>query len=410
MITKHLWLTLLMAVVLWGIGLCFSPLAGPAAPGPTVKQEGKDKVHAPADAAAIARLIDQLGSAKFKEREAAMKALADLGELAWDALAQAAANHAELEIRLRAQKLLSTLEAQLTKGLGVLSGHTNRVESVAFSPDGSLIASAGAYDGTIRIWDVATGKEQRQIVIAKPNNYVSSVAFSPDGKQLLTAQWDKTVRLWNVSTGGEVRRFDGHTNYVYCAAFSADGQFALSGSLDYTVRLWEAASGKQLQCLKGHSAQIWCVAFSADGKRALSGGADGAARLWDLTTGKELRSFHAPHSVHGIAILPDGKHFISAGVQLCLWELETGDLIRRFEGHANIIYGMALSKDGRWVLSGGDDKTVRLWEVASGKEMLRFQKHTAGIRSVALSPDGSLGLSGSGDMTMWLWKMPKKPR
>ena len=356
----------------------------------------------------ITRLIQQLSSSNFQTREAAKKALTDLDDVAWDSLATADKDGQDVEARRRVQELLKRLEEKAAQGLRVLEGHKSRVESIAFSPDSSIVASAGAYDGTIRLWDVATGKELRQMVISSQNSYVSSVVFSPNGDYLLSAQWDKTVRLWNVKTGNEIQRFDGHDNLVYCAALSPDGQQALSGSLDKTIRLWHVASGMESRCLKGHRSQIWCVTFSADGKRALSGAADATARLWDLNTGEELRVFQGYRDVQRVAFVPDGKHCVTAGKDMRLWELETGKEVRKYVGHGSIIYGMALSKDGRWILSGGHDKTVRLWEIATGKQFLCYEKHTKGIRSVAISPNGALAASGSEDQTVRLWKLPAK--
>src|SRR5262249_37349136 len=199
---------------------------------------------------------------------------------------------------------------------------------------------------------------------------------------LLSAQWDKSVRLWDVKTGKQIRRFDGHTSLVYCAAFSPDGRQILSGSLDYTVRLWETSSGKELLCMNGHEGQIWCVAFSHNGEHALSGSSDATVPLWELKAGKALGVFKSGNSTNGVALLPVGKHFIAGRSELCVWEIETGNEVRNPAGHRGNTYGFAISKDGRWALTGGDDKTVRLWNLDAGKEVLCLEKHAQGIRSV----------------------------
>ena len=132
-------------------------------------------------------------------------------------------------------------------------GHTYIIESVAYSPDGKLIASASD-DMTIRFWEVASGKELRSF-----GDGAKSVAFSPDGLYLASASWDKTVRLWEVSSGKELRSLV-HTEQVKAVAFSPDGKYLASAGYDKMVRLWEVSSGKQLRSFSGHTDSVWSVA------------------------------------------------------------------------------------------------------------------------------------------------------
>jgi WD40 repeat protein len=100
---------------------------------------------------------------------------------------------------------------------------------------------------------------------------VTSVAFSPDGKFALSGSWDKTLKLWDVASGKEIRTFYGHASDIFSVAFSPDGKFALSGSYDTTLKLWYVESGKEIRTFYGHASDIFSVAFSPDGKYALSG-------------------------------------------------------------------------------------------------------------------------------------------
>jgi WD40 repeat protein len=384
--------------------LAQTPEARPAAPedgraGTTVV------VPSPKD---LNRLIEQLGSPSFKKRESAMTTLEAMRDVALEALLRVATDSPDAEVRSRAGRLAQRIQVRLAKPLHVFTGHANRVESVAFSPDGRRAVSAGAYDGTVRVWEVQTGKELRRFHVPPEEGYVSSAVFSPDGRQILTADWRHAVRLWDVETGKQVRCFRGHTNCVYCASFSPDGKLALSGSLDDTVRLWDVATGKERHCLKGHDAQVWCVTFSRDGRRALSGGADGTARLWDLDTGQELRCFRRYGDIHGVAFLPGDQQFVAATAgDVVIVDLETRKEVRRFQGHGGIIYGLALSRDGGRALFDGGDNTLRLWSVSTGREICRYDRLPDGIRSVALSPDGTTALSGGDDRMMRLWKLPR---
>jgi WD40 repeat protein len=264
----------------------------------------------------------------------------------------------------------------------LLKGHAGAVRSVTFSPDGKRVAS-GATDGTVRLWDLATGKEVRQWNVSKDRpaapaahaGQIWSVAFSPDGKRVVAGGGDHVVRLWDVATGKLLRRFEGHTWGVSHVAFSPDGNHILSaGSYDRTVRLWDAEGGKSLQCLEGFDAGVMTAVFSPDGKQALTstGGSGenmgGTVQLWDLATGKE---------------------------------------VRRFAGHQMWTHSVAFSPDGKRVVSASSDKTMRVWDAQTGKELRQFTGHTGAIQRVVISPDGRRALTGSYDHTMRLWALPE---
>jgi len=167
----------------------------------------------------------------------------------------------------------------------LLSGHTDLVRAVAFSPDGKL-ALTGSVDQTARLWETATGKPVA--TLSGHTGSVYAVAFSPDGKLALTGSWDNTARLWEAATGKPVATLSGHTGSVDAVAFSPDGKLALTGSVDKTARLWEAATGKPVATLSGHTDRVGAVAFSPDGKLALTGSWDNTARLWELLATQSL--------------------------------------------------------------------------------------------------------------------------
>ncbi|MGW3124566.1 nSTAND1 domain-containing NTPase, partial [Streptomyces sp. NPDC001107] len=184
-----------------------------------------------------------------------------------------------------------------------LIGHTDFVESVAFSPVGQTLASGGA-DGKIRLWDTATGK--LRTTLDGHTDIVESVAFSPDGRTLASDS-DRTIRLWDTDTGKLRTTLFGHSDGVGSVAFSPVGQTLASGGADGKIRLWDTATGKLRTTLDGHSDIVESVAFSPDG-RTLASDSDRTIRLWDTATGK-LRTTLDGHSdiVESVAFSPDGR-------------------------------------------------------------------------------------------------------
>jgi WD40 repeat protein len=290
-------------------------------------------------------------------------------------------------------------------------GHTAEINGVTFSNDGRLALSAGS-DGTVRLWDLTTGKEVKQL--SGHQDKVQSVAFSRDGRLALTGALDKTARVWEVAEGRELVCFRGHKDWVRSVAFSTDGKRALTASggpnnIDCTVRLWDVANGQEIRTMKGHDKPVTCAVFTPDDRQAVSGGDDGSVRLWDLSDGSELRKYvgHQGH-IYGVAVSGDGRVIASVGSDktIRLWDLKGTKEIRHLDGHTELITSVAFSSDSRRLLSGSLDKTVRLWDRESGKERARFEGHQGGVKCVALSGDDRFGLSAGIDKVVRLWRLP----
>jgi WD40 repeat protein/formylglycine-generating enzyme required for sulfatase activity/tetratricopeptide (TPR) repeat protein/tRNA A-37 threonylcarbamoyl transferase component Bud32 len=286
-----------------------------------------------------------------------------------------------------------------------LAGHTDVVLGVAYHPGGRLVAT-GSRDRTIKLWDPAT----RQVVRTLEGHAgaVRGVAFSADGRRLLSGSLDRTVRLWDVETGRELRRFEGHADPVNAVAFSPDGRRGLSGGEDKTARLWDLETGKELRHWD-HPALVTSVAFSPDGRRLASGCAAATMSVWDAESGRELRRFVAGRDswVTGVAFSPDGRQAICAGgtgSTLQLWDVDTGKSLRTFEGHTHFLNCLALSRDGRRLLSGALDRTLRVWDVATGREL--FVGYADVVRAAAFSPDGRSALTCGEDNAARLWDLP----
>jgi WD40 repeat protein len=377
-----------------------------------------------ANPADIDRLIRQLGSPKFRERENATKTLKAIGEPALQALREAATNSDDAEICRRAASLVSLIEDRLAASseLRCLKGHKKSVGNAVFSPDGHRILS-GSDDGTMRLWDVDTGKELRRFELRGWQVY--QVAFSPDGRHALSTASGDTLRLWDVETGKELRCFAGGAlKGVYAVAFSSDGHRALTATMEHLVCLWDLETGKELRRFADPPQYLYRVAMSADDRQALAGSEDGTMTLWDVASGNRLRSFEHESGVYGVAFSRDGRYALSGsgrsgpsdpGVEpapptdcvMRLWEVKTGKELRCFTGHTHVVTSVAFSPDGRGVVSASCDGTIRLWDLESGRQLRWLKGHEGAVNSVTFSADGSRVLSAGSDGTVRLWKLPK---
>jgi WD40 repeat protein len=162
----------------------------------------------------------------------------------------------------------------------VLQEHASWVYTLAFSPNGGILAS-GTEDQQIRLWNVNNSLVLR--LLSRHTSRVRSIAFRSDGQMLVSGREDQT-------TGRCLQVFSGHTHRIWSVALSADGQTIATGSEDTTVRLWSVNSGQVVQILRGHAGWIWSVAFSPDGRVIASGSDDGTIRLWSVPTGEYLRA------------------------------------------------------------------------------------------------------------------------
>jgi predicted NACHT family NTPase len=275
--------------------------------------------------------------------------------------------------------------------------------SVAFSPDGTRLASTG-YDLTVMVWDAANGQEFR--TLESHTSGVNSVDFSPDGTRLASAGFDRAVKAWDAVSSQELRSLKGHTNVVMSVVFSPDGTRLVSACHDRTVKVWDAASGQELLTLKGHTSGVNSVAFSPDGTRLASASDDRAVKVWDAASGQELRSLKG-HSdgVASVSFSPDGTRLASAGFDRAVkvWDAASGQELRTFKGHTSRVRSVAFSPDGTRLASASEDLTVKVWDAVGGQELRALKGHAGAVYGVAFSPDGTRLASASHDQRVRLW-------
>ena len=362
------------------------------------------------------------------------------------------------------------VQAEDSRAVIELKGHTAPIKSIIFSPDGTKVVTDGR-DAAVKIWDAESGKLLHTLQGSESPS--TTLAFSPDGTKIVTAITDGTAKVWETDSGKELQTFDtrsagridfaaffpdgkkvltpagsgiyifvwsvrpepgerrrlypdhtgsGRTHYVTAVAFAPDGEKFVTAGRDGTVQMWETDSENRLQRkFVGGIQGFLSVAYSPDGKKIVTAGNDRIAQIWDADSRVELKRLPEERLPDGnmvdsryAAFSPDGKKVVTTGFGgvVRIWDAESGEVLQKLEGHkgrTNYVDRAIFLPDGKKLVTAGHDKTIRVWEVDTGKELQRLVGYSGEVRSVALSPDGKKIVFANTETTAQIWDLERLP-
>ena len=287
------------------------------------------------------------------------------------------------------------MDTSLPQLIAKLDERSGPVYSLAWSPDGKVLASAGY--GEVKIWN--PNAAQSLVTLKGHSSFVWSIAWSPDGNTLASAGQDGTVRLWEIKTYTTTMLLK--TGWAFSLAWSPDGKQLAVSTQSGAVRIYTVDDGQEQYTLAGRNMVI-SLAWSPDGRTLAAGYLNGDLRLWDTAEWEISKSFSDYTSdrcdINGLAWSPDGRLLASAhqdGV-VRLWDIKTDKPVRSLLISPGWARGVVWSPDGRWLVAGGESRKVLIWDRETGEAVLRLTDSAYPVWSVAWSPDGNYLAAGNG--------------
>jgi WD40 repeat protein len=294
------------------------------------------------------------------------------------------------------------------------------------SSGGYLDDNSHNFLGEIRLWDLEQPKKLPRRLLGH-SGPVRAIAFSSDGKYLLTGGEDEKARLWDVESETVRQVYEHHKAWINAVALQPNGDMAASASEDGKAVLWDLGAKRPPIELFHGGRPVRCVAFSPDGKTLVTGAVGGAVKMWDVATGKEKRAIPNAHQfgTTAVAFSPSGQFLATAGEDqiIRLWPLGDEKLPMEYEGHTDTVTAIVFDETGKRLFSSSVDMTVKVWDTdpgnfatsedqgksTTGQETLTLRGHTGSVTCLAIAPDGRRLMSGSWDQTIRIWEAGGPP-
>jgi len=300
---------------------------------------------------------------------------------------------------------LPTRPFRLTQSLQG-GGALNEFRGVQFSPDGTKLISGDAgidVDVFAQVWDVSTGNVLQTF---KFKSSIQEVRFNvKDSNNFFCVFMNNPITELNISSGNVVRTFDKQPLQLYSFDMSLDGTKMVTGYEDNSIILWDVASGKQLKTLQDSGA-VNSVCFSPDGTKIASG-LDNTVKIWDIASSQILTTIKAANdnefgNVNRVHFSPDGMKLASASSTVKIWDVSSGQMIKNLPDSE--AFCVRFSPDGKYLITGGYEKSVKVWNVSSGVLLQELKEHYSGVNNVAISRDGTKIASAGNDEKIKIWE------
>ncbi len=284
-----------------------------------------------------------------------------------------------------------------------LNAHGGQILHISWSPDGSKVATA-SWDKAGAIWDAISGIKLYSLI--GHNDIVNHISWSPDGSMVATASEDGNSIIWDVKSGKRIHTLIGHTHTVNVISWSPDGSRVATASDDGVGIIWDVNSGKKIYTLIGHTLDVYDISWSPDGLSIATASADGTGIIWDAVTGKKLYTLKG-HTKTVICInwSPDGSMIATSSYDNngIIWDTNNGNIIYTLKGHFDVVNNIAWSPDGSMVATSSDDRTAIIWNANTGNKLHTLSGHDFAVNYIDWSPDGNRVATASWDWTAKIW-------